>query len=97
MIRKDIIATMPKQRMRDTLDYHCSPEEAATTAQRATVGTLVLTHYVPPIPPGAEDEWRDLAAAHFAGRIELGADLHSVDVEATLDPPPSTATTTGSP
>ena len=33
VIRKDIIANMPMQRMQDTLDYHSSPEEAAQTAQ----------------------------------------------------------------
>ena len=40
------------QRIKDTLDYHSSPEEAAQTATRGGVGTLVLTHYVPPIPTG---------------------------------------------
>jgi ribonuclease Z len=81
VIRKDIIADIPLQRMRDTLDYHSSPEEAAQTAQRAGVSTLVLTHYVPAIPPGGGDDWRALAAAHFDGRIELGEDLLRVDVE----------------
>ena len=77
VIRKDIIANVPFQRMKDTLDYHSSPEEAAQTAQRAGVDTLVLTHYVPPIPTGGTgDDWRALAAAHFSGGIELGDDLH---------------------
>ena len=80
VIRKDIIAGLPIQRLRDTLDYHSSPEEAGATAARAGVGTLVLTHYVPPIAPGAEDEWRALAAAGFAGRIEVGPDLHRVEL-----------------
>jgi ribonuclease Z len=80
VIRKDIIATLPFQRIRDTLDYHSSPEEAAGTAARAGVGTLVLTHYVPPIPPGGEDQWRSLAAEHFTGTIEIGPDLHRVDI-----------------
>jgi ribonuclease Z len=78
-IRKDVIEQLPIQRMRDTLDYHSSPEEAARTAARAGVGTLVLTHYVPPIPAGGDGaDWRALAAAHFDGRIELGDDLHRV-------------------
>jgi ribonuclease Z len=78
-IRKDVIATIPLQRMKDTLDYHSSPEEAAATAARAGVGTLVLTHYVPAIPTGDPgDDWRALAAAHFDGRIELGDDLYQV-------------------
>lgn len=81
VIRKDIISTLPMQRMLDTLDYHSSPGEAAQTAQRAGVGTLVLTHYVPDIPPGGEGEWRELAEANFDGRIELGDDLHRVEVQ----------------
>lgn len=80
-IRKDVIADIPLQRLRDTLDYHSSPEEAAQTATRAGVGTLVLTHYVPAFPPGGGDDWRDLAAAHFGGRIELGDDLHRVEID----------------
>ncbi|MFZ8999581.1 MAG: MBL fold metallo-hydrolase, partial [Ilumatobacteraceae bacterium] len=80
VIRKDIIAQLPFQRIRDTLDYHSSPEEAATTARRAGVGTLVLTHYVPPLPPGGGDDWRDRAATEFDGRIELGDDLHRVTI-----------------
>ena len=81
MIRKDIIANVPMQRMQDTLDYHSSPEEAAQTAARAGVSTLILTHYVPPMPlGGTEDDWRALAAQHFDGTIELGDDLHRVDI-----------------
>jgi ribonuclease Z len=81
VIRKDIIENLPMQRIRDTLDYHSSPEEAAQTAARGGVDTLVLTHYVPSLPPGdGGDEWRAIAAAHFDGRIELGDDLHRVEV-----------------
>jgi ribonuclease Z len=80
VIRKDIVALSPQQRVRDILDYHSSVEEAAATATRAGVGTLVLTHYVPAIAPGKEDEWRALAATEFTGPIELGDDLHRVDV-----------------
>ena len=87
VIRKDIIANIPLRRMQDTLDYHSSPEEAAQTAARAGVGTLVLTHYVPPIPTGtAGDDWRALAAAHFDGPIEIGDDLHRVDITPTVVP-----------
>ena len=81
VIRKDIIANLPMQRIKDTLDYHSSPEEAAQTATRGGVGTLVLTHYVPPIPTGGTgDDWRALAAEHFTGRVELGDDLHRVEI-----------------
>lgn len=56
--------------------------EAAATARRAGVDTLVLTHYVPAIAPGQEEQWRALAAAEFDGPIELGDDLHRVEVVA---------------
>ncbi len=80
VIRKDIIGNVPLQRLQDTLDYHSSPAEAAQTAARAGVGTLVLTHYVPTFPPGGGDDWRALAAEHFDGPIEVGDDLHRVEI-----------------
>ncbi len=81
VIRKDIIENIPLQRMRDTLDYHSSPEQAAQTAARAGVGTLVLTHMVPPPPmSGTYDDWRALAAAHFDRTVEIGDDLHRIEV-----------------
>lgn len=81
VIRKDVIANIPLQRMQDTLDYHSSPEQAGETAARAGVGTLVLTHYVPAIPTGGDGaDWRARAAEHFGGIIELGDDLHRVVV-----------------
>jgi ribonuclease Z len=80
VIRKELIMQMPQQRIRDICDYHSSVEEAAATAERAGVGILVLTHYVPGIAPGQEDEWRALAAKEFRRQIELGDDLHRVEV-----------------
>ncbi|EUA87571.1 ribonuclease Z domain protein [Mycobacterium ulcerans str. Harvey] len=82
MIRKDIITNFPQQRVKDICDYHSSVQEAAATAARAGVGTLVMTHYVPAIIAGQEDQWRALAATEFGGRIELGNDLHRVEVHA---------------
>jgi len=35
VIRKDLIAQVPQQRLKDILDYHSSVEEAAGTATRA--------------------------------------------------------------
>lgn len=81
-IRKDILANLPQQRIQDVCDYHSSVQEAAATAARAGVDTLVLTHYVPAIGPGQEEQWRELAASEFSGRIELGDDLHRVEVHA---------------
>lgn len=80
VIRKDIIKNIPVQRMADTLDYHSSPEEAAQTAARGGMETLVMTHYVPTFPSGAGDDWRALAAQHFDGTVEIGDDLHRVEV-----------------
>jgi len=80
VIRKDIVANIPQQRLKDICDYHSSVQEAAATAARASVGTLVMTHYVPSLVPGQEEQWRALAACEFGGRIELGDDLHRVEV-----------------
>jgi ribonuclease Z len=80
VIREDLVRAIPLPRLQDILDYHSSVEQAAQTAARGGVGTLVLTHYVPPLQPGAEEEWRAIAAAHFGGRIELGDDLLRVEV-----------------
>jgi ribonuclease Z len=80
VIRRDLVEKMPMQRMRDICDYHSSVEQAAATAERAGVGILILTHYVPPIAPGQEDEWRALAASEFDQQIEIGDDLHRVEV-----------------
>ena len=81
VIRKDIVMQIPQQRFQDICDYHSSVEEAAATAARAGVGTLVMTHYVPALVPGQEEQWRTLAASQFDGRIELGDDLHRVEVQ----------------
>ena len=80
VIRRELLDAVGVQRLRDVCDYHSSVEDAARTAARAGVGTLVLTHYVPGIAPGEEETWRALAAAHFAGPIELGDDLLTVEV-----------------
>jgi ribonuclease Z len=81
VIRKDIVTQIPQQRLQDICDYHSSVEEAAASAARAGVGTLVMTHYVPALIPGQEEQWRTLAASEFGGRIELGDDLHRVEVQ----------------
>jgi ribonuclease Z len=84
VIREDLVrqvATLVPtgERFLDILDYHSTVQQAAQTAARAGVGTLVLTHFVPPVQPGQEDEWRAMAAEHFAGNIVVGPDLTSVD------------------
>ena len=79
-IRKDLVEQVPVQRLTDILDYHSSVEQAAATAARAGVQTLVLTHYVPALTAGTEDQWHALAAGEFSGRVELGDDLLRVTV-----------------
>jgi ribonuclease Z len=80
VIRADLVRQVPSARFQDVVDYHSTVEQAAQTATRAGVSTLVLTHYVPPIQPGQEDEWRARATQHFAGEVVLGADLTSVEL-----------------
>ena len=80
VIREDLVRLVPSARFQDILDYHSTVQQAAQTATKAGVGTLVLTHYVPAIAPGQEDEWRALAAEHFAGPIVLGDDLTFVQL-----------------
>jgi ribonuclease Z len=80
VIRDDLVRLIPNQRIQDILDYHSSVEQAGQTATRAGVRTLVLTHYVPALQSGQEDEWRARAAAHFDGQIILGDDLTTLDL-----------------
>lgn len=60
---------------RDILDYHASPEDAATSAQTAGAKMLVLSHLVPPIPnafiyPAFLGDAPDM----FDGEIVVGED-----------------------
>jgi ribonuclease BN (tRNA processing enzyme) len=55
---------------------HTTAEEAGRIAQEAGVGTLVLSHFVPPDDPSiSEAMWREAAATLFRGRIVVGRDL----------------------
>lgn len=78
VVRPDLIRNVPSARLQDVLDYHSSVEDAARTAAKAGVRTLVLTHQVPPPAPGTEDEWTSLASAYFDGEIVFGNDLTTV-------------------
>ena len=84
VIRKDLVKLSPNPRAQDILDYHSSPEEAAQTAQKGGMSTLIMTHYVPDLkvtsPAGDGQDWVDLAAQHFSGQIEVGDDLHRVEI-----------------
>ena len=78
-------------RLHDICDYHSTVEQAAQTAARAGVRTLVMTHYVPAPAPGQEDEWRELAAGHFDGEVVMGPDLTTATAaaDASIDTTPT--------
>jgi ribonuclease Z len=82
VVRRDLIEQFGLPRLLDVLDYHSSVPDAAGTAARNGVGTLVLTHLVPAPAPGSEPEWLAQAEAHFDGRIVLANDLATIEVGA---------------
>jgi ribonuclease Z len=84
VLREDLVRVFAPlvptgDRFLDILDYHSTVQQAAQTATKCGVKTLVLTHFVPAIQPGQEDEWRAMAAEHFSGEIIVGPDLTSVE------------------
>jgi len=80
VVRRDLIEQFGLPRLTDVLDYHSSVTDAAETAARNRVVTLLLTHLVPSPAPGTEEEWLDQARGHFDGRIVLASDLLTVEV-----------------
>jgi ribonuclease Z len=83
VLRDDLVNLVPMQRFRDTIDYHSTVEQAAATAARAGVGTLVLTHQIPAPAPGSADEWVAIARRHFDGTVVFGEDLTRVTTPTT--------------
>jgi len=58
------------------LAHQTSAEDAGRIAQAAGVGTLVLSHLVPPDDPLVTDElWLEAARSHFRGKVVVGKDL----------------------
>lgn len=80
VVRDDVIREIPLQRLQDICDYHSTVTQAAQTAARAGVGTLVLTHMVPAPPPGGAQEWIDIASEHFDGTVLAPDDLGSIEI-----------------
>jgi ribonuclease Z len=78
VIRRDLVEQVPVQRFLDIIDYHSDVADAAQTAKRAGVTTLVLNHCVPAPLPGTEGEWVAAAATHFDGTIVMADDLTKV-------------------
>lgn len=84
VVREDLVRTFAPlvptgERFLDILDYHSTVQQAGQTAAKCNVKTLLLTHFVPAIQPGQEDEWKAMAAEHFTGEIVVGPDLTSVE------------------
>lgn len=87
VLRDDLVSQVPVPRFVDVLDYHSTVADAARTAARAGVGTLVLNHCVPapgvdPAGPNGRDEWLALAAEHFDGEVLLPDDGDRIAVGA---------------
>ena len=82
VIRRDLLEPLNIPRLNDILEYHSTVEDAARTAARGGVGTLVLTHLVPAPRPEAEQEWADRASEHFGGTVVVARDLTTLDVGA---------------
>lgn len=78
--RRSAVEAIPAPRLQDILDYHSDLAQAGQTATRGGVGTIVLTHMVPPPVPGTEAEWVAEVAEHFDGTIILADDLTAVEV-----------------
>jgi ribonuclease Z len=78
VVRADIVRAIPNARMQDVLDYHSTVEEAGATAERAGAKTLVLTHFVPGLEAGTEEQWRDRALERFHGEVVVASDLTTV-------------------
>lgn len=78
VLRDDLVRMVPMPRFQDTIDYHSTVTQAAQTAARAEVKTLVLTHQVPTPAAGTADEWIGAAKEHFGGEIVFGEDLLTI-------------------
>lgn len=79
-MREDMVLAVPNPMFHDVVEYHSTVAQAAQTAARGNVGTLVLTHYVPAPPPGEEEQWAAEVSDHFDGPLVVGPDLTSLDL-----------------
>jgi len=80
VIRQDLVSLVPNTRFQDIIDYHSTVEQAAATADRNGVKTLVMTHMVPGVPADSHHEWAAIAAELFGGEIVIGDDLTAVTI-----------------
>lgn len=79
-MREDMVLAVPNPMFHDVVDYHSTVAQAAQTAAKGKVGTLVLTHYVPAPPVGDEEAWAAEVSDHFDGALVVGPDLTAVDL-----------------
>ena len=64
-----------EQLMKDIVNYHTTPQEAATIASKANVNFLLLNHVAPPLPlPGLVDVFLKGTAEIFKGKIQVAKD-----------------------
>jgi ribonuclease Z len=64
-----------EQLMKDIVNYHSTPQEAATIANTAKVNYLLLNHVAPPLPlPGLVDVFLKGTADIFKGPIQVAKD-----------------------
>lgn len=54
---------------------HTPVEEVGALAERAGVGTLVLSHFVPASGVVSDEVWAEEAARGYSGRVVVGHDL----------------------
>lgn len=80
VLRRPLIEAWGVPRLLDILDYHSSTEDAARTAARGRVKTLVFTHLMPAPEPGTEQDWINDAKVHFSGEVIVGTDLLTIEV-----------------
>ena len=67
--------------MRDVLDYHTTPAEAAEVAQRANASALILNHVVPPLPSRfLEPAFLRDAPSRFDGPLRVARDGMAVSL-----------------
>lgn len=80
VLRRPLIEGVPAPRLQEILTYHSSTEDAAKTAARGGVKTLVFTHLMPAPQPGTEQDWVNDAKPHFDGDVVVGTDLTTIEV-----------------
>lgn len=80
VLRRPLIEEIGVPRLLEILNYHSSTEDAARTAARGRVKTLVFTHMMPAPIPGTERNWIEDARPFFDGEVLVGKDLDALSI-----------------